>query len=46
LLPGFDTGSLGVTVDSVFPPTRAAEAFQRMRENRNVGKLLLAWPPA
>jgi putative PIG3 family NAD(P)H quinone oxidoreductase len=46
LLPGFDTGSLGVTVDSVFPPTRAAEAFQRMRENRNVGKMLLAWLPA
>jgi len=39
ILPGFDTGP-------VFPPTRAAEAFQRMRENRNVGKILIAWPPA
>jgi putative PIG3 family NAD(P)H quinone oxidoreductase len=46
ILPGFDAGPLTVTVDSVFPPTRAAEAFQRMRENRNVGKILIAWPPA
>ncbi len=43
ILPGFDTGALGVTVDSVFPPARAAEAFQRMRENRNVGKIVIAW---
>jgi len=34
---------LRVIVDAVFPPERAAEAFQRMRENRNVGKLLLDW---
>jgi len=46
LLPGFDAGPLHVIVDSVFPPTRAAEAFQRMHENRNVGKILIAWPPA
>jgi putative PIG3 family NAD(P)H quinone oxidoreductase len=46
ILPGFEAGPLHVPVDSVFPPTRAAEAFQRMRENRNVGKILIAWPPA
>ena len=43
LLPAFASGALRVIVDAVFPPERAAEAFQRMRENRNVGKLLLDW---
>jgi putative PIG3 family NAD(P)H quinone oxidoreductase len=43
VLPGFATGALRVTVDSTFPPERAAEAFQRMRENRNAGKILIAW---
>lgn len=43
LLPGFDAGALRVTVDSTFPPEQAAEAFQRMRDNRNVGKILIAW---
>jgi putative PIG3 family NAD(P)H quinone oxidoreductase len=46
LLPAFATGALRVTVDAVFPPERAGEAFQRMRENRNVGKLLLDWSEA
>ncbi|HYK83606.1 MAG TPA: NAD(P)H-quinone oxidoreductase [Gemmatimonadales bacterium] len=45
-LPGFDSGELQVVVDSVLPPGRAAEAFQRMRENQNVGKILIAWPQA
>jgi NADPH:quinone reductase-like Zn-dependent oxidoreductase len=45
ILPGFAAGRLGVTVDSVFPPERAAEAFQRMRENRNVGKIVIDWSP-
>src|ERR1043166_4147401 len=44
VLPGFASGDLAVPVDSVFPVDRAAEAFQRMRENRNVGKILIAWP--
>ena len=44
ILPGFTTGALRVDVDSVLPVTRAAEAFQRMRENRNAGKILIAWP--
>jgi putative PIG3 family NAD(P)H quinone oxidoreductase len=43
LLPGFASGKLRVVVDAVFPATRASEAFQRMRENRNVGKILIAW---
>ncbi|HEV2749537.1 MAG TPA: zinc-binding dehydrogenase, partial [Gemmatimonadales bacterium] len=43
MLPGFAAGTLKVTVDSVFPVERAAEAFQRMRENRNVGKILIRW---
>jgi putative PIG3 family NAD(P)H quinone oxidoreductase len=41
--PGFAAGKLRVTVDSVFPVERAAEAFQRMRENRNVGKIIIRW---
>jgi putative PIG3 family NAD(P)H quinone oxidoreductase len=44
ILPAFAAGGLRVPVDSVFPVDRAAEAFQRMRENRNVGKILIAWP--
>lgn len=43
VLPGFDDGRLGVVVDAVYPPARAGEAFQRMRDNRSVGKLLIDW---
>jgi NADPH:quinone reductase-like Zn-dependent oxidoreductase len=43
ILPGFASGALRVVVDAVFPAARAAEAFQRMRENRNAGKILIAW---
>ena len=43
ILPGFAGGALRVVGDAVFPVARAAEAFQRMRENRNVGKILIAW---
>jgi putative PIG3 family NAD(P)H quinone oxidoreductase len=43
ILPGFAGGALRVVVDAVFPVARAAEAFQRMRENRNIGKILIAW---
>jgi len=46
ILPGFVAGRLTVTVDSVFPLERAAEAFQRMRENRNVGKIMIRWASA
>jgi len=43
ILPGFDAGRLSVAVDSVFPPDRAAEAFERMRKNENAGKIVIDW---
>ncbi len=43
ILPGFDSGALSVSIDSRFPPERAAEAFTRMKANRNVGKILIDW---
>jgi len=43
ILPGFDTGALSASIDSVLPPAHAAEAFQRMKENRNTGKIVLDW---
>lgn len=43
VLPAFDAGLLGVVIDSVYPPEEAAAAFGRMRENRNVGKILIDW---
>jgi putative PIG3 family NAD(P)H quinone oxidoreductase len=43
ILPAFDSGALTVSLDSTFSPERAAEAFERMRGNRNTGKILIAW---
>jgi putative PIG3 family NAD(P)H quinone oxidoreductase len=43
ILPAFDDGRLSVTIDSTFPPERAAEAFARMRANENVGKIVIDW---
>src|SRR5262249_43553746 len=43
VLPGFATGKLVASVDSVFPPVRAADAFQRMRGNQNTGKIVIDW---
>jgi NADPH:quinone reductase-like Zn-dependent oxidoreductase len=43
VLPAFEDGRLRVTIDSVFPPERAAEAFRRMSENRNTGKIVIDW---
>lgn len=43
MLPGFTDGTLRVIADAVFPVERAAEALQRMRENRNVGKIIITW---
>lgn len=43
VLPGFDSGALKVSIDSRFPPARAAEAFARMRANLNAGKILIDW---
>lgn len=43
ILPAFDAGRLHVAVDRVVRPAEAAAAFQRMRDNQNTGKLLIAW---
>jgi len=43
ILPAFERGALRVTLDAVFPPARAAAAFQRMRDNANTGKIVLDW---
>jgi putative PIG3 family NAD(P)H quinone oxidoreductase len=43
ILPGFDAGALSVPVDSIYPPSRAAEAFMRMKRNENTGKILIDW---
>jgi putative PIG3 family NAD(P)H quinone oxidoreductase len=47
MLPAFSDGALAVSIDATYPPERAGEALARMRENRNVGKILLDWtrPP-
>jgi putative PIG3 family NAD(P)H quinone oxidoreductase len=42
-LAGFESGRLRVSVDTVVPPEQAAQAFQRMQENKTIGKLLIAW---
>jgi NADPH:quinone reductase-like Zn-dependent oxidoreductase len=41
--PAFAEGRLRVVVDLVYPPAQAAAAFQRMRDNANVGKILINW---
>jgi putative PIG3 family NAD(P)H quinone oxidoreductase len=43
ILPGFTSGQLSVTVDAMFPLERAADAFQRMREDKNIGKMVIDW---
>ena len=43
MLPGFADGRLRVVVDMVYPSAQAATAFQRMRDNVNVGKILINW---
>jgi putative PIG3 family NAD(P)H quinone oxidoreductase len=43
VLSAFESGSLRVTIDSIYPATRATEAFERMAANRNVGKMLIQW---
>ena len=42
-LPAFDAGRLRVSIDAVYTPEHAAQAFQRMHESRTIGKLLIAW---
>jgi NADPH:quinone reductase-like Zn-dependent oxidoreductase len=43
MLPGFETGELSVSIDSVHRPEDAADAFRRMQDNRNAGKMLIDW---
>ena len=43
ILPGFEAGRLAAVVDQVFRPEDAAGAFQRMRENKNTGKIIIDW---
>jgi len=43
ILPGFESGRLRPVIDSVFPPERAAAAFERMRGNENSGKIVIDW---
>jgi putative PIG3 family NAD(P)H quinone oxidoreductase len=43
ILPGFASGQLSVSVDAVVPLERAADAFQRMRGDKNTGKIVLDW---
>jgi NADPH2:quinone reductase len=43
ILPGFDAGRLSVVVDRAYQPAAAAEAFQRMRANKNTGKIVIDW---
>ena len=40
-LPKFATGDLRVPVDSTFPLEEATKAHERMRENKNIGKILI-----
>ena len=46
MLPAFADGGLSVSIDAVYPPGKAAEAFSRMRDNLNAGKILLDWSGA
>ncbi len=39
--PLIEDGSIQPVIDSVYPISQAAEAHQRMAENRNIGKLIL-----
>ena len=43
ILPAFDAGRLTVPIDSIYPVEESAAAFTRMRENRNVGKIVIDW---
>jgi putative PIG3 family NAD(P)H quinone oxidoreductase len=43
ILPGFESGALRLTIDSIHPADRAAAAFARMARNENAGKILVGW---
>ena len=40
-LPRFATGDLRVPVDSTYSMEEASKAHERMRENKNIGKILI-----
>jgi putative PIG3 family NAD(P)H quinone oxidoreductase len=42
VLPGFTDGRFRPIIDSTYPLERIREAFLRMQENRNVGKIVVA----
>jgi NADPH:quinone reductase-like Zn-dependent oxidoreductase len=46
ILPGFASGQLRANIDWAIPVERAADAFRRMRENKNTGKIVLDWRAA
>ena len=39
--PSFSNGSMVVPVDSEFPLEEAEKAHARMKENKNIGKIIL-----
>ena len=43
ILPAFGEGRLRVPIDAVYSAEQAAAAFTHMRENRNVGKIVIDW---
>ena len=43
VIPGFEAGELQPVVDCVFPAEEVQAAHMHMEENRNFGKILLAW---
>jgi putative PIG3 family NAD(P)H quinone oxidoreductase len=43
VLPGFETGRLTPVVDCVLPADEARAAHRILEENKNFGKILLAW---
>jgi NADPH2:quinone reductase len=40
-LSKFATGDLRVPIDSTFPLEEATKAHERMRENKNIGKIFI-----
>ena len=45
VLPSFTTGALRVPIDSTFAMEDASKAHDRMRENKNIGKILITLTP-
>jgi len=41
ILPAFETGQLKPIIDSIYPLSQASDALFRMKQNLNVGKIVL-----